>query len=494
MLDYLRAEANLTRTENGAVTPASTGSDCLDLFASIGGLRREREEEILLRFTRAYAENPDMAMKLLFYARDIRGGLGERRVFRIILRRLAETAPGSALKNLHYVAEFGRYDDLLSLFGTPCEEAMLRLIRAQLAKDVEGLRSGGEVSLLAKWLPSANASSPDTVRQARAVAAFLRMKESEYRKTLAALRKHIRILENNLRERDYTFDYEKQPSRSLYKYRKAFARNDGERYRAFLDRAEKGDAVLRADTLAPYELVSPYLAYSWDSPSFMRPISEEEKRSLNATWNALPDFGGEDNALAVVDTSGSMYCTGKPLAAAVALSLGMYFAERNRGHFHNHFIEFSARPRLVELKGETFADRLRYACTFNEIANTNLEAVFDLVLRTAVKHQVPQSELPARLIILSDMEFDSCVENASLSNFQNARQKYAEAGYRLPQVVFWNVASRNRQQPVTMNQQGVALVSGVTPRPFSMVAGDSLSPYALMLEVVESERYAKIAA
>ena len=182
------------------------------------------------------------------------------------------------------------------------------------------------------------------------------------------------------------------------------------------------------------------------------------------------------------------------MPAAVALSLGLYFAEHNTGAFKNHFIEFSARPQLIEVKGKTFADRLRYAASFNEIANTNLEAVFDLILNTAVKHSVPQNELPAKLIIISDMEFDSCVDHASAVNFKNAEKKYVSHGYKLPQIVFWNVASRHSQQPVTQNEQGVALISGATPRIFNMIAGGILTPYTFMMEVLGSERYAKIAA
>ena len=226
----------------------------------------------------------------------------------------------------------------------------------------------------------------------------------------------------------------------------------------------------------------------------MRPISEEEKSALNATWASLPDFGGEENALAVIDTSGSMYMDAKPMPAAVALSLGLYFAEHNKGIYKNHFIEFSKRPQLIEIKGDTFADRLRYAASFNKIADTNLEAVFDLILNSAVKNHVSQEELPAKLIIISDMEFNCCVENAELTNFKNAQKKYAAYGYKLPEIVFWNVASRNRQQPVTRNEQGVALISGATPRIFSMVAGGNLSPYTFMMEVLGSERYAVIAA
>ena len=189
-----------------------------------------------------------------------------------------------------------------------------------------------------------------------------------------------------------------------------------------------------------------------------------------------------------------MYCDQKPIPAAVALSLGLYFAEHNTGAFKDHFIEFSERPQLIKIKGDTFADRLRYVATFSEIANTNLEAVFDLILNAAVKHHVPREELPAKLIIISDMEFDSCVDHASETNFKNAQKKFAAHGYRLPQILFWNVASRQRQQPVTQNEQGVALISGVTPRIFSMVVGGILSPYTFMMEVLRSKRYAPIAA
>lgn len=491
MLEYLKQEANMTKTENGAAAYASTGSKCLDLFATIGALRRESETEIVSRFIRAYAEEPDTAMKLLFFARDIRGGLGERRVFRVIFRWLAVNEPQSVLKNLQYVAEYGRFDDLLSLMGTSCEKKMLSVLREQFEKDMAALKKGEAVSLLAKWLPSVNASNAEARLNGKKTARAFGLSDAAYRKALSALRAKIRIIENNLREKDYTFDYEKQPSRAMFKYKKAFHRNDEERYDAFIHAVQEGTATLHADNVMPYELVEPYLA---NGCANLREITPEEKAVLNATWASLPNFGSKENALAVIDTSGSMYWNAKPMPAAVALSLGLYFAEHNAGMFKNHFIEFSARPQLIEIKGETFADRLRYAASFNEVANTNLEAVFDLILRAAVKHHVPQSELPAKLIIISDMEFDACVDHASETNFNNAKKKFAAHGYALPQIIFWNVASRNRQQPVTKNEQGVALVSGATPRLFSMVAGGILSPYAWMMDVLSSERYEKIAA
>ncbi|MBQ6266254.1 MAG: DUF2828 family protein [Clostridia bacterium] len=496
MLNYLKHEAAKTYTENDARTYRSTGADCLDLFSSIGAIRRNTEEDIIDRFLRAFTENPDLAIKILFFGRDVRGGLGERRVFRILLKWLAENAPQSLRKNIGYIAEYGRWDDLLALLDTPCRSDALRVIETQLEADKKALAAGDEVSLLAKWLPSVNASNAETVRHAKTVAKHLGMTDAQYRKTLVALRAKIRIIENNLREKDYTFDYEKQPSKAMFKYRAAFSRNDGERYGAFLARVEKGEAKLHADTLAPYELVEPYLDYRFARgvSSNMRKISENEKATLNATWASLPHYGNDENALAVIDTSGSMYGGSRPLPAAVALSLGLYFAEHNKGAFANSFIEFSAKPQLIEVKGDTFADRLRYICTFNRIANTNVDAVFDLILETAVRHHVPQEELPSTLYLISDMEFDCCVENAELTNFERAAARFAAQGYKLPNVVFWNVASRHGHQPVRMNDAGVALVSGCTPRLFDMVMRGELSPYKMMMEIIGSERYEKIAA
>lgn len=489
MLKALKNEANIAYTENGAVSNFSTGNDCLDLFATIGALRRESEQEIITRFMRAYSETPDLAMKILFFSRDIRGGLGERRVFRVLLRWLAENEKKSLLRNLQYVAEYGRWDDILVLLDTPCRTEAIAMLKEQFAADLSALDDGGNVSLLGKWLPSVNASNGDTVKTAKLLARAFGLSERDYRKTLVRLRERIHILENNLRERDYSFDYSAQPSKAMFKYRRAFMRNDGERYSAFLKKVESGEAKLNAGTLMPYELIAPYLSPYYGAGR----LNEEEKRALNTTWAALGDFATDENALAVVDTSGSMY-SGSPLPAAVALSLGLYFAERAKGPYRNHFIEFSARPQLIEIKGETFADRLRYISSFNEIANTNLEAVFNLILNAAVRNHLPQSELPAKLYIISDMEFDRCVANASLTNFENAKRRYEIAGYRLPQIVFWNVASRNRQQPVTVNDRGVALVSGCSPRIFSMALEGELDPLRYMMSVIGSELYAPIAA
>ena len=485
MLEHLKKEANRVHTENGAVTHATTDSDCLDLFATIGALRSAGDQEILDRFVRAFTEDPDLAMKTLFFARDVRGGLGERKVFRVCLRWLAHNAASSARKNIPYVAEFGRWDDLLSLLGTPCEKDAMQLIKKQLQTDLEAMDRGDDVSLLAKWLPSVNASNAQTVRQAKRIARFLGMTDAAYRKTLVKLRERIRIIENSLREKDYSFDYAKQPAKAMFKYRKAFYRNDGERYGAFLSKVSRGEAQLHTGTLAPYEIINPF---------FCNQVSDQEAAAIDATWKAQEDFTGGENALVVIDGSGSMYGYGEPKPIAVALSLGIYFAERNTGAFGNYFITFSENPQLVQIKGENIFEKVRYCCSYNEVANTNVRKVFELILRAAVKNKVPQSQMPSTLYIISDMEFDCCAKGADITNFEYAKRLFAEAGYQLPRVVFWNVQSRNRQQPVTMHEQGVALVSGCSPRIFSMVTGGNLSPMSYMLEVLGAERYAKIAA
>lgn len=483
MLEALKKTANKTYTENGAVTHRTSGKDCLDLFAAIGALRRADDQNICSRFLKAYAENPDLAMKILFYARDVRGGLGERRVFRSILAWLASNEKSSVVRNLPYIAEYGRWDDVIVLLKTPCRKEALALLKEQFREDLAALEAGGDISLLGKWLPSVNASNQETVVMAKMIAKSFGLSDRDYRKALTGLRARIRIIENNLREKDYTFDYSKQPSKAMFKYRKAFLRNDGERYAAFMDRVDRGEAKLHTGTLMPYELVE--RAYD---------CSEEERRSLDVTWRTLEDFTTDENALVAADGSGSMYWGSKPMPAAVAQSLAIYFAEHNKGKFHNHFLTFSMTPQLVEIKGEDFVEKVRYCRTFDECANTNLEAVFDLILQAAAENHVPQAEMPAKLYIISDMEFDHCVKNSSMTNFENAKASYAAAGYILPDLVFWNVDSRHEQQPVKENDRGVALVSGNSPRIFSMVMDGELNPYDFMLSVIDTERYAPIAA
>lgn len=487
MLHAMKNEP-MTHTENGALTHASTGSACLDLFAAAGALRNASRADILRRFKQAWQEDRDLAVRILFFARDVRGGLGERQTFRTILSHLAGAAPGTVRKNLSLVAEYGRWDDLLCLLGTPCHRDAVRLIEKQLQADLAAMEAGGSASLLAKWLPSVNASCAETVRQAKRLAAALGMSQPEYRRTLSRLRAYLQILENDLRRKDYTFDYEKQPSQAMLKYRGAFFRHDEERYTAYLDRVRRGEANLHTGTLYPYQVVGPLVDRRCEA-------YEQEKRiAAQTTWEALEDFTQNEKALVVMDGSGSMYGGSEPQPITVALSLAIYFAERCDGPFKNHFITFSQNPRLVEIKGEDIWEKVQCCTQYGEVANTDLERVFRLILATAQRHKLAQEQLPDALYIITDMEFDRCTENAGLTNFEQAKLLFEKAGYKLPRVVFWNVCSRNTHQPVRQNEQGVALVSGASPRVFETLRNGTPDPMSAMLAVLNSERYADIAA
>lgn len=489
MLNFLKNEANNTYTENGAAAFRSSESFCLDMFFKAGAMRNSSPEEIANTVARAYAEDPDKTMKIIFFARDARGGLGERRFFRIAVSTLVKTAPESVRKNLELFPEYGRFDDLCVLIGTPLEKDAADIIAAQLRTDKASMANGGKVSLLAKWMPSVNTSSKKTRNMGRRLAELLGMSEPEYRKTLSALRKYSDILENRLRERDYTFNYGVQPSCAMFKYRKAFIRNDGERYKDFLNKVNSREAKLHADRLFPYDIVR----------SAMEPsISDAERLSLDTAWKSLPDLNAakRENAIAVIDGSGSMYWgMGGIRPADAALSLGIFFAEHNTGAFANHFITFSENPQLVEIKGRDIVEKVSYCRSFNEIANTDLEAVFKLILKTAIKNKVPQSELPSKIYIISDMQFDYCVTGGNNEVlFRAVKKLYSQYGYRLPEVIFWNVNSRCDAIPVTRSETGAALVSGYSPSIFDMVMGGECSPELVMDRILAAERYACITA
>ena len=428
-------------------------------------------------------KNPLLALKIVFFARDIRNGLGERRVFRNILNYVARNNPEIIAKNIALIPEFGRFDDLLALFNTPCESMAFEEIKTQLARDLDALAKGENVSLAAKWLPSVNTSNMQTRANGKKIARFLGLSDSEYRKTLVKLRAQIKIIENNLREKDYTFDYSKQPSKAMFKYRAAFYRNDQARYERFLADVQKGKTTLNTGTLTPYDLVRAVIT--------KREFSAAERKSLNTTWDNLPTTSNNTNTLAIIDTSGSMTWSHN-IPISVSISLGLYFAERNHGAFANHFVMFSRTPQLIEIKGKDFVDKVKYIQSFCEVADTNIEAVYDLILKTAVKNKLKQHDLPKKLLIISDMEINDCVQNATKSNFENAKQKFTHFGYTLPEVVFWNVNSRNLHQPVSKDERGVTLVSGFSSNIFDMVIEGNLNPYEFMLKTLDTPRYNQI--
>jgi len=474
-LNALENELNTTTTVNGAKAYKSTGSRCLDLFGKIAACRNDVAQAMKL-FSLAFAEDPETATRILFWARDIRGGQGERKIFRELFQELVRSDATIGAKLVSLIPEYGRWDDLLSLENTLVWDTALNMIKAQLTADLN-TEVENPVSLVAKWLPSVNASSKNSRRLGRKIAATMGWNAREYRKALAALRTRIRIVEQAMCAREWErIDYSKLPSRAGFMYRKAFAKRDGDRYQAYLNSVEKGEAKINAGTLYPYEIVDKYLTGR-----------ETNDQTLNLMWEALPNYmdGQEFNGLVVADVSGSM--RGTPMA--VSISLAMYISERNTGIWKDKFLTFSSCPELQTVTGATIASRIRNLSQAAWQMNTDLQAVFNLVLNTAVKNSVPESDMPRKLIIVSDMQFDRCCSGASVTNFEAIRIKYAQAGYSMPELVFWNVNSYENV-PMKMHDTGTCLVSGCSPSTLkSLLTGKVVTPIDTMKDTVYTERY-----
>lgn len=492
MLNYFKEDSNEGRTVNGAFAYNSTKSYVLDLFAMGGAFRNRTDEEVAQLFSKAFGENPLLAMKTLFYIRDITEGQGERRFFRVVLKHLALHNPNAIRKNIHLVPEFGRWDDLWVLLETSLKPDVVKLVRKQLIKD----RRSEHPSLLAKWLPSENASSYKTKKYAKIFRKAYGATPKQYRKLLSTLRERINIVERKMSDNDWhTIDYPKLPARAGLIYRNAFIRHDESGYREYLDGLTNGTKKVNAKTLYPYDIVRESLrGYDgvnvWGS-YYDKSATAEEIQLLDAQWNALPDFIGEnsENSIAVVDTSGSM--SGTPME--VAISLGIYLAERNKGVFHNHFFTFSDFPKLKEIVGSNIVEKVRNLSDSDWGGSTNVEAVFRKILNVAVKNNLPQEEMIGKVYIISDMQFNSCTRGASVHIFEQLAEDFAEHGYKLPELVFWNVNAFASNVPFTMNEQGVQLVSGFSPSIFKQLLGaNGKTPYELMIEVVDSDRYKEV--
>ena len=496
-LENLKTEANYTKTLNGAKTHGSTGDACLDFFAVAGGMRYRRTADQILLFDRAYIETPELAMKLLFHLRDIRSGMGERKLFRTLLRHVAFSWPESARKNVEFISQFGRFDDLLCLLDTPAKKQAVQVIRYQLEKDQEALeqRDAGKedahISLLAKWLPSDNTSSPRTRALAGKLIRELGMNHRDYRRMVTALRARIALTENRLtRKQVEKIRYEAVPAQAMLKYRGAFERRDRDRFEEYLAEVACGEKKIHSQTLFPYEVLRPYFSNGYAGIMHLQPDN-----ALEQLWGNLPGAVGDQNAISVVDTSGSMYWgNGNLLPALVSQAMGLYCAERCKGIFQNHMITFESMPHLVEIHGTSLRDKLRYIQSLPWGGSTDLEAVFDLILDTAVKYGAGQEELPSVIYIFSDMEFNWCMRNADKTVYENARERFERYGYQMPAVVFHNVNSWHMQTPVTAYTRGTALSSGAATHTMAYKFDGNITPMEHMLRVLHSERYAMIHA
>lgn len=501
-------EYNVSITENGAVGFRTTGKELLDLNFAVASLRKMSDEEVAKRFMKAFCENKMLAMKWLFYTRDARQGIGERRLFRVVMNHLVESNPEMVIPVINLIPEYGRYDDLWCLLDNEeSAKVVYQIVDKQLKEDWDNMNAGKPISLAAKWCPSCNASSKKTKEYGKKLCKALHMSEREYRKALSKLRKYLDVVEVKMSNKDWSeIKYEAVPSRANLIYNNAFLRNDEARRREYLGKLEKGETKINASTLFPHDIVHKYtIRYGW------KYSINQKDATIEALWKALPDtVNGCGNTIVVADGSGSMTTqvdrSSSVTALDVANALAIYFAEHSSGQFKDKYITFSERPQIVDFSNATsLHDKLQIALAHDECANTNIEKVFDLILDTAIKNRMKQEDLPQNILIISDMEFDSCAScgnNRSLWDFKKPNQrlfdviaqKYANAGYSIPRLVFWNVNSRTGTIPVKENELGVALVSGFSVNIAKMVLSNKLDPYECLLETLNSERYAPIEA
>lgn len=486
-------EFNYKLTENGGVAHATTNNAVYDMFALGAAYRHRSDNDVILLFKNALEYDETLALKCLFYIRDVRGGQGERRFFRVAYKWLAQTYPDIARRNLEYLSEYARWDDLIYIcLDTPLEKDMLKIVMSQLILDLESETP----SLLAKWMPSENASSYTTRHAAAKLRQAMRFSHKEYRKMLALLRSRINIVEKLMSENRWDeIKFDKIPSKAGFKYKNAFARRDiiAKKYEAFM-KNEK--TTVNAKDLYPYEIVAKAAEatdYYWSYD--FKDISDVDRAALEKYWQNLPDYlnGQKCNMMCVVDTSGSM--TGGRAAAPinVAISLGMYCAERIGEPFKNHYISFSSHPQMIKIEGVDFVDKVRRIYKTNLCENTNLTAVFDLILSIAKRPGVKPEDIPSTLVVISDMEIDHGTTNRAdwttekaATEMEKIREKYAAAGVDMPRLVYWNVDARNN----TILDSGpyVSFVSGMSPILFEQVLTGK-NGWDLCCAKLLSERY-----
>lgn len=494
--EAIKNELNTTTmsvTENGAVGYATSGKNLVDMFFKVSSYRNLSDKEIENDFAKAWAEDPELALKFAFFVGDIREGLGERRMFRVILNWLARTTDIAHLMAL--VPEYNRFDSLFLLKGTQYEDQMVNYVKSKLTVD----KTADHPSLLAKWMPSVNTSSKDSRDLARWFCNKFNMSEKEYRKTLSGIRNKLNIVETQMCAGKWDeVKYEAVPSKANLLYKDAFLKHDEARRKVFIDKVNAGEAKINAGVTMPHEIVHAYSDNRWCQVKAMDP-------ALEALWKNLKNtVEGGHNIMVVRDGSGSMTSTigGTSVSALeVATALSVYFSERQSGEFQNKFITFSSRPQFVDLsKCTTLQQKLTVCQSYDECSNTDIEATFDLVLRTAVKNHMKQEDIPD-LLIVSDMEFDGATTNFGWRNtsdsakatlFAKIEAKFNAAGYQLPKLIFWNVMSRTNTIPVQENVKGLALVSGFSTNVMDCVLSNKLDPFEILKEKLLKPRYEAI--
>ena len=481
----MKKEATKVFTENGCEAYNTTGSSVLDLFATIGAMRAVDSPTIVSRLQRAYAVDPLHTVRCVFYGRDIRGGCGERTTFRTCLEWLARYKPDDIIPNIEYIAEFGRFDDLYTLVGTRCEEQMWAVMRKQFEEDLKNLEEGKSISLLAKWIKSPDATSAKSRYLGVKTAEKMGYSVYDFKRVLRKLRKKLKLVETAMCANDWgSIDYSAVPSKAACNYRSAFRRHDGARYYKYLMAVQQGDAQITASTLHPYDII--------------RGIrSGEDVEPLELQWEALPNYVGDnDNIVVMADVSGSM--TGRPIDTSIGLA--MYFAQRNKGVFHNLCMTFESQPSFIHLRDEE--DLVE---SYNRMAaapwggSTNLLGAMEALLKLCVDNEVSPADIPKALVVITDMEFDVATGNYRLDYhwdediYSRISKMFTEKGYEAPKLIFWNVNARRDTFHADKLNQGVLCVSGQGVSTFKLVLDClNMSPIEACMHVLDSERYSCI--
>ncbi len=504
--EAMENKSNWKLTENGAPARTTTGDNLIDLFAVIGAMRERKESDIISMWESAYRENPELAVRMIFYAGDIRGiGLGERRTFRILIKHLANTHPSVMRKNIVNIPYYNRWDSLYELVATPCEHDMWDLVRVQWLEDYGNMMHNKPISLMAKWLASVNASSKKTCMLGHKTARELRLSESMYRRALSKLRAYLKVVEKSMSAQEWaTIEYSAVPSYAMKNYSKAFARHDQERFSSYKESLEQKIADgtisqkdIKSATLFPYDLVKKYIeagvgtSYdSWSRRSYIGPYDT----ITEAQWKALPDYLDEEaNVVVMADVSGSMYSPNyQPISASLGLAL--YFAQHNKGIYHNKYMTFTDRPSFLTInENASLRDQLAQAWDAGVGFSTNLERAFTYILNTAIGNDVKPEEMPKALVVVSDMEINPFFRGQGLDFLEEMMRRFRKAGYTMPKVLFWNVESRNSTFHAKATNPNAVFASGYSASAFtSIVKGINKTAYEVMYDTLMDAQYDRV--
>jgi len=494
---FVRAALNYKLTENGGNAYSTTSSAVLDLFASIGA--NLTSEEFIKRLEASFDEDKDLTLRLIFFLRDITAGLGRRELFRNAISWLSEKDPILVQKNIRLIPYYGRWDDMYSLVGTKCENIMWEVLISQFKQDWENLINDDvcKISLLPKWLKSINAESQKSRELGRKTARMLSLSFTEYRKKLSKLRSAIDVVERKICGKDWSnINYETVPSQASLLYNNIFMKYDNERYSDYLKGVEAGKNKINTNTIYPYQIIDKMeleVKSFLTKKSQVNPTADEDVIKNNEIlWNNLPNYIGNNskNVLVMCDTSLSMFtCLKKVKPISVAISLAIYFAERNKGPFKNTFMTFSSLPEFVELKGSSLSEKISNIQIIN--SNTDLDLGFKKILDLAVNNNIPSDDMPKTLLIVSDMEIDNFRSENEYDIISKYHKEFESHGYKLPEIIFWNVSGKSSTF-LTTDRTGIKFVSGLSPTMFKNImecVGDDSNGYDFMIKTLNSPRY-----